>query len=61
VGYDLLGDGAGRLLNAGERDTRLMHSAELRRVLGELAVDGAVAKPALVGLVARFTARKRAA
>jgi ubiquinone/menaquinone biosynthesis C-methylase UbiE len=61
VGYDLLGDGAGRLLNGGERNTRLMRSAELRQVLGELAVDGAVAKTAFGGLVARFTARKRAA
>lgn len=61
IGYDLLGDGAGRILHGGERNTRLMRSAELRQVLVELAVDSAVTKPAFGGLVARFTARKVAA
>jgi ubiquinone/menaquinone biosynthesis C-methylase UbiE len=58
IGYDLLGDRAGRFLHGREHDTRLMRWAELRLVLGELAVDDAVTTPAFGGLVARFKARK---
>ena len=61
VGYDLLGDGVGRILHGRERDTRLMRSAELRQVLAELTLDDAVSDPKFGGLVARFTGRKAAA
>jgi ubiquinone/menaquinone biosynthesis C-methylase UbiE len=58
IGYDLLGDGAGRLLHGNEHDTRRMRHAELCRVLDGLAGVRAVTKPALGGLVARFAAQK---
>jgi ubiquinone/menaquinone biosynthesis C-methylase UbiE len=45
VGYDLLGDGAGRFLFGHERNTRLMRSAELRQVLVDLTFDEAVTQP----------------
>jgi ubiquinone/menaquinone biosynthesis C-methylase UbiE len=61
VGYDLLGDGAGRVLHGREHDTRLMRGAELRQVLDGLALDRAHAKPSFGGLVARFSARKEVA
>ena len=58
IGYDLLGDGAGRILNGREHDTRVMHQVELRRVLDELADMRGSIKPGFGGLVARFTAQK---
>jgi ubiquinone/menaquinone biosynthesis C-methylase UbiE len=59
IGYDLLGDRAGRFLHGHEHDTRLMHQAELRQELDELAVDEPAIKPAFGGLVARFGSRKK--
>ncbi len=61
IGYDLLGDGAGRILHGREQSTRLMRHVELRQVLDGLAGVGAVTTPAFGGLVARFTAQKIAA
>ena len=61
IGYDLLGDGAGRILHRREQSTRLMRHVELRQLLDGLAPVGAVTKPAFGGLVARFTAQKSAA
>jgi ubiquinone/menaquinone biosynthesis C-methylase UbiE len=61
IGYDLLGDGAGRILHRREQSTRLMRHVELRQVLDGLAGVGAVTTPAFGGLVARFTAQKIAA
>ena len=61
IGYDLLGDGTGRILHRREHNTRLMRQVELRQVLDGLAGVGAVTKPAFGGLVARFTAQKIAA
>ncbi len=61
IGYDLLGDGAGRILHRREQNKRLMHHVELQQVLDGLAGVGAVTKPAFGGLVARFTAQKIAA
>lgn len=58
IGYDLLGDGAGRILNGREHDTRVMRQVELRRVLDELVEIRASIKPGFGGLVARFTAQK---
>jgi SAM-dependent methyltransferase len=61
IGYDLLGDGAGRILHRRDRTARLMGGVELRQMLLELAGVGAATKPAFGGLVARFTAQKSAA
>src|SRR5260221_12928912 len=41
IGYDLLGDRAGRILNVREQNTRLMRHVELRQVLDGLARLGA--------------------
>jgi ubiquinone/menaquinone biosynthesis C-methylase UbiE len=59
VGYDLLGDGVGRILNVREHNTRLMRHDELRQVLDELAEVSGTTKPAFGGLIARFTAQKQ--
>jgi ubiquinone/menaquinone biosynthesis C-methylase UbiE len=58
IGYDLLGDGAGRIVNGREHDTRVMHQVELRQVLDELADIRASIKPGFGGLVARFVGQK---
>ena len=58
IGYDLLGDGAGRILNGRERNTRLMLRNELRQVLDELVGVRGATRLAFGGLAARFTAQK---
>ena len=58
IGYDLLGDGVGRILSGREHNTRLMRQGELRQVLAELDGVNGTTKPAFGGLVARFTAQK---
>jgi len=68
VGYDLFGDGGGRILHrpghAHDHDhdhtneVRLMRRAELQTALADLPVEEAVIRPILGGTVARFRARK---
>ncbi|SRR5260221_2446486 len=61
IGYDLLGDGVGRIVNGREKETRVMRRDELRQVLDQLADVRASIKPAFGGVVVRFTAQKNAA
>ena len=61
IGYDLLGDGVGRIVNGREKGTRVMRRIELRHVLDELAGVTASIKPAFGGLVVLFTGQKIAA
>ena len=65
VGYDLFGDGGGRVLHrpghAHDHHTsevRLMRRAELRTALADLPIEEAVIRPILGGTVGRFRARK---
>ena len=58
IGYDLLGDGVGRILNRREHDTRVLRQVELRQVLDELGDMRASIKPGFGGLVARFMGQK---
>jgi len=58
VGYDLFGDGSGRVLHLREHDVRLMRRAELRRTFDGLRVDGTVIRPGFGGTVARFRSRR---
>lgn len=57
LGYDLMGDGGGRVLHGRGDDVRLMRRAELERRLGDVPVEEAVVRPGLGGTVARFAAR----
>ena len=61
IGYDLLGDGVGRVVHRGDHSTRPMHQVELRRAVEDLAGGEAAIRPTLGGLVVRFAARKAAA
>ena len=61
IGYDLLGDGAGRVVSGREKGTRLMRQVELGQVLDELAGVRGAMRPAFGGLAIRFTAQKLAA
>jgi ubiquinone/menaquinone biosynthesis C-methylase UbiE len=58
IGYDLLRDGVGKIVNGREHDTRVMRAGELRQALAELPVDAVAVRPAFGGVVGRFTARK---
>src|SRR4051794_2093874 len=60
IGYDLLRDGVGKIVNGREHDTRVMRASELRAALGGLPVDAVAVRPAFGGMVGRFTARKLA-
>ena len=59
MGYDLLGDGMGRIVNGREKGTRLMRRDELRRTLDELAELRGSSQPAFGGIVVRFRAQKK--
>jgi ubiquinone/menaquinone biosynthesis C-methylase UbiE len=58
LGYDLLGDGPGRVIGGHEKGTRLMRQHELRHVLGELPFATAAVSPAFGRLTVRFNAQK---
>ena len=58
IGYDLLDDGPGRIINGREKGTRFMRPVELRQVLDEMPDVTAVLKPAFGGLALRFTGHK---
>ncbi|MEY2452575.1 MAG: hypothetical protein QOD92_2149 [Acidimicrobiaceae bacterium] len=61
VGYDLLSTPPLRLLHpASEHSHRMIHLSELREAPRDLPVDGAIVKPSLAGLTARFTFQKSA-
>jgi ubiquinone/menaquinone biosynthesis C-methylase UbiE len=61
VGYDLLSTPPLRLLHpASDHSHRMIHLSELREAPRDLPVDGAIVKPSLAGLTARFTFQKRA-
>ena len=60
IGYDLAGDGAGRVVNGRETGTRLMRHDELRQVLNERTDLTATIRPAFGGLVVRFAGDKLA-
>lgn len=55
VGYDLLGDRAGHRGHGRDHDVRMMRRSELHQKLDELT-GGAVIRPGLGGIVARFSA-----
>jgi ubiquinone/menaquinone biosynthesis C-methylase UbiE len=55
VGYDLLGDRAGHRGHGRDDDVRMMRRSELHQKLDELT-GGAVIRPGLGGIVARFSA-----
>jgi ubiquinone/menaquinone biosynthesis C-methylase UbiE len=57
IGYDLLADRRGRSGHGHGSETRLMHRAELERVLRDLPLVAPTVKPAFGGLLARFSAR----
>jgi len=60
IGYDLLGDRAGRFMHGHESDTRRMREDELRQVLHDLPIGEPTVKPAFGGLVARFSLAREA-
>jgi ubiquinone/menaquinone biosynthesis C-methylase UbiE len=55
IGYDLLGDRGGRFMHEHEGETRRMRLGELQQVLRQLPIEEPTVRPALGGLVARFT------
>lgn len=68
VGYDLFGDGGGRILHRPghvhdhehdhTNEVRLMRRAELRQAFDDLPVDDVLIRPILGGTVGRFRAAK---
>ena len=60
IGYDLLGDRAGRFAHDHEGETRRMRRGELLQVLRELPIQEPTVKPAFGGLLARFSMTKKA-
>ena len=58
IGYDLLANRGGRIINGREQNTRLMRHSELQQVLAELPDAHGASKPAFGGLVTRFEAHK---
>ena len=58
IGYDLLGDGLGRVVNGREEGTRLMRRGELQDLLDGLPGVRASATPAFRSLAVRFTVQK---
>jgi ubiquinone/menaquinone biosynthesis C-methylase UbiE len=59
VGYDLVGDGAGRIMNGREHGTRRMRVGELRDELARLAYTDVTLRPSL-GVTLRFRATRGA-
>ena len=58
IGYDLVGDGAGRIMNGSEHGTRRMRLAELRQQLDRLPFADADLRSSLGGLTVRFRASR---
>lgn len=59
VGYDVVASPPARFVHAVEREThRLASVPELRRVVGELPLEGVRLRRGLAGLVVRFRGRK---
>ena len=58
VGYDLVGDGVGRIMNGREHGTRRMHFDELETELGRLPYADPRLKRSLAGVTVRFRASR---
>lgn len=58
LGYDVVGDGVGRIVNGREHGTRRMRIEELRQQLRGLPFSHAVVNRSLGGKVARFAASR---
>ena len=58
VGYDLVGSGAGRIVNGHHHETRRMQLPELRQQLDELAYVGTQARRSRFGRTVRFAASR---
>jgi ubiquinone/menaquinone biosynthesis C-methylase UbiE len=60
LGYDLMGERAGRVGHGREHDVRLMRRPELERRLAALPVEQLALRPSLGGALARFAVRRQA-
>lgn len=61
VGYDLVGDGTGQVINGHDHGTRRMQLHELREHLGRTPFATGDVRTGLAGRAARFVARKSSA
>lgn len=60
IGYDLIGDGVGRIMNGWEHGTRRMRLPELREQMERLPFVDAHLRRSPTGVVVRFRASRRA-
>ena len=60
IGYDLMGDRAGKMLHGREHDVRLMRRAELQGRLHALPAQSVAIRPSFGGTVARFAVERAA-